>query len=1701
MRDFHNSDRIAILDLKLNIYIKMSPVSIGASTKRKQNTTPKIWLLLVGVNRYIDEELPSLRYPALDCQGLAEALEAATRQFSDINIATYHDFAQLPVLENVRQSLLIITKGAKASDTILFYFSGHGIINTATQQTYLCLRDTHKDNLENTAFALHELLQLLGTCPARHQLVWLDACHSGGMTLRGANTLNKLELNPTPQLLRVLQTAAAASSGFYAMLSCDNHQQSWEFPELGHGVFTYYLMRGLRGEAGDSRGVVTADGLYRYVYHQTLRYIDKTNQQLRLINQQRRSKGDTHLYSEYPLQTPKRIVEGVGEIILGNNSIIDNSRRVALVVEGLTHSTTLTLSKLLRGKGGFEIEYLSAHDTTHDAAPIDVSSTIQACLQNKINTTVLLYLRGRLEDKAVLTVGENICLSRDWLRQQLRHSSCLHLILILDCPHSESYLSDWVDDLQVDTDKGLCIIAGTAPDNDFADCLIETLEAVDQDTGLTAAGWLTQLQVISPAPLYIWLSGMQGVIEVIPVRERSLIQNTDLGICPYLGLRAFSENDSQYFYGREALTQQLLNHIASQSFLAVVGASGSGKSSVVQAGLIAQLRQGKHLPSSDWLIYCIRPGAHPIDTLVKNLEDKNTILEALLYQGVEGFVYWLRSRQAMVVLVIDQFEELFTLAPNQDRQHFLELIFGALEYASDKFKIVITLRADFISPCLEIPNLASLLQKSSVFVPPHLNDDEYRNVIINPAEKVGLQVEPGLVEVLLQELDYSAGNLPLLEFVLDELWHHRHEGKLTLSAYQQHLGGIAGALDRIANSVYNALDDSKKECAKWIFLALTQLGEGTEDTRRRVLKSELVVKKFSPILVESTLQALTTAKLVVVNVEELVNVQGGAGKGDVVEPDIMSLQPSVEVIHEILIRHWSTLRWWLEENRSRIRTHRQIEQAAKLWLQNHEKSDFLLQGVRLAEAEDIYIKYTDELSADTQKFIEACLVERKRLQFQEKRRLRQAQRAVIALSILGIVACSFGGLAYWQRREARISEIQALNQSSKANLLLNQQLEALVASIKAGKQLKNTFALPSNIRVATITTLEQAISQIQEHNRFEGHEDGVISVGFSSDGIIASGSLDKTIKLWSIDGKLLKTLTGHTEPVYSISFAPDGKTIASGSVDATIKLWNVKDGSLITTLKGHTQTVNNVAFSPNGQTIASASADKTIKIWSQDGRLLKTITGYNFPVLNVAFSPDNKSIAAGGEDKTIKIWDINDGRQLKTLSGHQGWVNTLNYSRDGKNLVSGSADKNIILWNVADGKLIKTISGHAASVWGVRFSADDTMIISASRDRMIKLWNRNGSILEEFKGHSNGVWNAVFSPDSKTIASTSLDGTVRLWRRRDISLLDVLSGHSGGVYAVGYSPDGSKIVSASGDGRVKLWKRNGVLLKTFIAHSGEIYSVAFDKHGKFATAGSDGAVKIWHDGQLIKTINAHSAEINHISFSPDNKLIASASKDNTVKIWQVSTGELLYTLNHTAEVYGVSFSPDGENIASASVDKTIKWHRSDGKLQWTIEGHKDWVYSVTFSPDNKIIASTSADKTIKLWRRSDGKLLRTLSGHKAEVYKADFSFDGKIIASASEDKTIKLWHIDGRLLTTLPELGAGVMSVHFNPDGRTIVSGSIDNTVRIWRFDNNQTNTLEINQLVENGCQWVKDYLNNNSKVTLEDKQLCSNLSINVVAD
>lgn len=1706
----------------------MPPLGLATSrsTSSQQNAQPKLWLMLVGVNQYQDEQLPSLNYSAVDCQGLGEALITSTSPIFQKDITTYHDFApQLPTLKNVLSRLQQITQSATTVDTILFYFSGHGVVDSHTHKVFLCLQDTQKSDLENTGLSLQLLLQSLASSGVQNQLVWLDACHSGGMTLRG--TTPEKFFNPTPQLVELLQKRAAKSQGFYALLSCDNDQQSWEFPELGHGVFTYYLIRGLSGEAADHQGLINLDGLYRYVYHQTLQYIDKINQQLRLINQQKRGKGETQLFSEYPLQTPKRIVEGVGELILGKKlaQLTPGCHsRLGLVIEGFANSqVTLDISKFLGSTGDFAVEYLQAAKTSTE----NIKAAIARLWQQPQSQLTLLYLRGRIEATEAgewLRLGEDICIKRSWLKQQLRHCHTQQVI-ILDCPGGTAALAEWMEDLQLDSLYGQCFIGGSSPATApelLAEKFRDILQNAAQLDGLSAAGAIAQLQLSladSKTPLFVWLSGTQGIIEILTPNTEShrTAQTTglDLGVCPYMGLNAFAEADATYFYGRENITQQLIHHLRDSSFLAVVGASGSGKSSVVQAGLISQLRQGKQIPNSEqWWIKTIRPGANPLEALARKLgeikgeshlqDDTHTptpsphlFIEGVLHQGVESFVYWIRSLPyPNLVLVVDQFEELFTLTPTSDREKFLELLLGAVQYAGDRWKLIMTLRADFIAPCLEIPALAQALQSASVLVPPKLSLDDYRRVILNPAQQVGLKVEPELVEVLLRELNHSVGDLPLLEFVLEQLWQHRTAGELTLQAYQEQLGGIKGALERSCQAVYENLAPPMQDCAKWIFLSLTQLGEGTEDTRRRIYKSELIVKKYPTALVENTLNVLTTAKLVVVNLETEIEPQGKSDASTSYSP-LSHPSITIEVAHEILIRHWSTLRWWLEENRDRLRKTRQITHACQLWQQSGQQTDFLLQGVRLAEAEEIYIQWTDELAVDVQEFIDACLTERKRQQLQAKHRLQQAQRAVVALSILGLAAVSFGSLAYWKSQTAQLREIEALNISAKANLLSHQQLEALVASVKAGQQLKNTIGIPADLQTQTVNTLQQTLSATQERNRLEGHSAEVLSVSVSPDGkFIASGSNDKTIILWRRNGQKLRVINGHQAAVRSVSFSPDGQIIASASFDQTVKLWRTKDGSFIRTLTGHTAEVVSLSWSRDGQMIATGSADRTARLWKvSDGQLLRTFTE-NHPINSVSLSRDGQRLAIATTAPTIHIWRVSDGSLFHTLTGHQAAVTSLTFSPDGQTLATASQDKTIKIWQ-SDGKLITTIAAHNADILNVQFSPDGQVLASTSTDSSIKLWYpRDGSLRQTLLGHSIAVYSVSFTPDSQTIVSASADQTVRLWQRDEV-LLRTLVSKQGEIYTANLSQDGKTLAVAGQDTNIQLWNiPDGTVRhtlqghsKSIYGHSAEIYNLAFSPDGEMlASASQDHFIKLWRtrDGYMIKTLQGHQREVNSLSFNSQQPILASASADHTVKIWSIPQQTLIKTLTgHNNEVLSVSFSPDGQILATASRDQTIKlWRVSDWQLLHTFTGHTNAVNAMSFSPDSQTLASASSDQTIKLWRVRDGKLLHNLIGHSDSVWSVRFSPNGDIIASASSDQTVKIWSHLGRELKTLSGHHDAVLSLSFSPDSTLLASGSFDGTVKLWRMNSTQLQTLDLDQLLVRSCNVLSDYLTTNPKLS-----------------
>ncbi len=1707
------------------------PISLGTShpAQALQSGAAKLWVLLVGVNHYQEADLPSLQYPAPDCQGLAQALNQATQAFPSKELCIYHDFAdQMPTVNAVRKRLQAIAQAAQSQDTLLIYFSGHGLFDPQTEQVVLCLSDTQKSHLYDSGLPMQELLQTLGSSLARQQLVWLDACHSGGLTLRGTvsgakgtaiETATAMPPNPTSRLVEVLRHRAAQGQGFYALLSCDRTQRSWEFPELGHGVFTYYLMRGLRGEAADAQGVIDADGLYKYVYHQTLRYIDKANQQIRLVNRQRKSKGETSLTSEYPLQTPKRIVEGMGEIVLGMRpqQASPQPRRRALIVDGLrSYQTTLALSKTLQNMGQYSIDYWPQPGKAWE----NVKAAIATCLNSAPTEadgqlpTVLLYLRGILEESPEgstwLVLGDGVRLYRSWLRQTLRQARNTRQLVVLDCPRTVGQrdylgadpLQDWIEDLQIEADRGQCIIAAaslpTEPEQ-FAQALLETLKAADVQIGLPVAAWIAQLQLhLAGTPLaqaasevqpLSWLSGTQGVIEVVPnqvgIQASQRADSFDLGVCPYMGLRAFGLEQSQYFYGREALTQQLIERLRHEPALAVVGASGSGKSSVLQAGVLGQLYQGKQIPGSEqWWIRATRPGATPLKALAQRLVDSGTErerayqamqIEAMLYQGSDGFVEWLRSRpEPLVLLVIDQFEELFTLAAASDRQPFLDLLLEAVHYAGDRFKLILSVRADFLPNCLEHSALATLLQTNSVLVPPRLTPEAYRDAILKPADQVGLQIEPGLVDLLLQEVNQAAGELPLLEFVLEKLWENRKAGKLTLTAYQQ-LGGLRGALERQAQAVYDSLDATSQECARWIFLALTQLGDGTEDTRRRVLKSDLVVAKYPAALVDETLRVLTAAKLVVIRADDMAPVGYSRGNLDDdtdVDEDIENervdeaalpllpiapMEPTVEVVHESLIRHWSTLRWWLAENRARLQLQRQLSQQAAAWQQTQQVSgqqatDFLLTGGRLADAEDLYIKYTDELSETVQRFIEMGLEARQQRQVQAKRRLKRARVAAGVMGGLGAFALALGSLAYRQTITVQLQKIEALNVSSEALLWSYQPLKSLQQGISAARQLQEIGWIQrqladrsrwQTLRLQTAATLQQSLSFGQMINQLEGHYQAVNAVQFSGGAgqrLVSAGD-DGSVIIWRRDGSQVASLFPGTATT-DVGFVSESSgltTLAIATSTGEIQLWDVDEQGAIAlqdTLSGHQDWVTGVAVSPDGELLVSGSRDRTLKLWRKDGTLVKTVTGHSGWVNSVRFSPDGQTLATTSEDKTIRLW-TRDGTPINTLSGHSDRTTDATFSPDGKTLASTSADGTLRLWSLPTGTLKYKIA-----------QAETDAPISA-----------------------NQLNTVAFSPDGKTLAVGQFDATVQLWRVEDGLKLDTLTGHIGSVTDLSFDPNGL-LASASADATVRLWAIRPLdPLADMSISSISVSPIASASNQLFATADFTGEVVLWQQNSQkaptpVRTLSRHEGGVQAIAFNPAGTQVASAGVEGQITVSRVADGtQIATTKGHENRVTSIAFSPDGQQLVTGSADKTIRlWALADNSLTLieTLTGHTDEVTSVRFHPQRPLLVSGSYDSTVRLWQlsqKSGVTLVQTLDSANAGISEVQFSPKGDRIAASSWDSRLYVWQLRGQSAQPHNTLGphdGGVSSVIFSGDGRALLTSSGNGTVTVWDAERGQ---------------------------------------------
>jgi WD40 repeat protein len=832
--------------------------------------------------------------------------------------------------------------------------------------------------------------------------------------------------------------------------------------------------------------------------------------------------------------------------------------------------------------------------------------------------------------------------------------------------------------------------------------------------------------------------------------------------------------------------------------------------------------------------------------------------------------------------------------------------------------------------------------------------------------------------------------------------------------------------------------------------------------------------------------------------------------------------------------HFSELIRTLDTDRDHVHQHTKWLQRSRDWQEKGKSPDLLLRGSEFALAETWLEEAVAENKQPLPTELQAAFITASRdaiqAENQQKKRQTMVLRSLLGLvSVCLVISIAIGVEAVRQRRRAeRVQEgqIYALSQYSLSLTNSDREFDGLIEAIRVGQLIKNRDNLQPETKRQFSRALRAAVYRVREQTRLQGHNHEVWDVIFSPDGkIIATASYDNTVKLWNRNGQLLSTLSGHTDGIRKVDFSPDGQTVLTGSFDQTIKLWRL-DGTIITSFPAHEAAILSVSFSPDGQIIASASQDRTVKLWNLDGTLISTLRGHTGEVNSVTFSPDGQTIASASDDKTIKLW-TRDGKLQQTLRGHEDLVFDVTFSPDGQTIASAGRDKTVILWS-RQGQLLKRFAGHDASIYSVRFSPDSQILATSSYDKTIKLWSRQGQALQTLIGHNAQIRRASFSPDGQTLASASHDKTVKLWTL-DTQTRQTLTGHQDQVNSIRLSPDGQTIASASYDKTVKLWTRDGRLLHTLVGHSDIVWDVSFSPDGQLvASASEDGTVRLWNlQGQLLQELENPNASnsvsstngvavnaavnaavdaavnaavkvaVNSVDFSADGQTIVSADMSGNLKLWQLD-GKLIKTVKgDQGAIYRVRFSPDGQIIASGNYSNTVTLWSATGEKLHLLTGHTESIYSVQFSADSQLLVSASKDGTIKIWTR-DGEERQTLIGHNTITWDATFSPDGQIIASGDDNHLIKLWNQNGEELQTLLGHTAKVNGLQFSADGQTIISASADKSIIIWTLDLDKLATLQtlnINDLMGQACDWVADYLHYNPFVTERDRQICDGIT------
>ncbi len=1155
------------------------------------------------------------------------------------------------------------------------------------------------------------------------------------------------------------------------------------------------------------------------------------------------------------------------------------------------------------------------------------------------------------------------------------------------------------------------------------------------------------------------LQDLVNAIKGVPFGPDAVLPHSH-DVCPYRGMDVFDVEHAEFYFGRDGEIQRLLELLKLDRFLAVLGPSGSGKSSLVRAGLVPPLLRGTL--GGRWRSFVVRPGASPLTALAVAVSDGGAAPATLDGLHADPRSLHLALAQMVgpdspddrVLIVVDQLEEVFTLCRDEgERKALFSNLIHAASAPGGAGVVVVTMRSDFYSRCVPYPELAQLVSGRQLLVGPMARDG-LRQAIEEPARRVGLELEQGLIDTILDDAGSDSGSLPLLEYALLELWERRRGTMLTLEGYRD-AGGVRGAVAKRADELVDGFTSRELEVARRTLLRLTQPGEGTEDTRRRAPLSELSGAEVSPVL-----DRLVAARLLTTSSE----------RGE----------PQLEVSHEALIRAWPRLRAWVDTDRDGLRLHRQLTDAAREWERLGRDDDALYRGARLAEAQEFVAP--DVLNALERAFLTASVAQAEREHGEREAQQRRARRRLVATAAgLFVVLVIVSALGFEARLQARHATDQ--RDTAQATQLATQALaglnddpgQALTLAVRAYNT-RHTGLSEAALRVAAGEATPETVLRAGAEN--------VNEAAFADDQRhVASAADDGTVRIFDWRAPHARPIVLRTGQRYvnGVTFAGDHRHLAGAGDDGTIRLYDWRDPhSRPIILRAGPEPVNGVAFADDGRHVASAGEDGTVRIFNwRAPRTPATVLHASAGTLNaVAFAGDGRHLASAALDGGLRVYDWRAPRNPPIIL-HTGSdsVNDVAFAGDQRHLAAAEGDTVRIYDLHAPRRRPVILHTGQRSVSGLAFASDQHHLASAGYDGTVRIFDwrapRTAPIIVR-TGQIN-VNSVEFAGDERHLVSAGADGTVRVfdWRAQAVPRTVLRTGQPS---VTGVAFGGDRYLATSGqDGTVRIFDRqapgtpptvlraqrrgsdSGLTRLVYLLTRGGLNGVAFARDQRhLAVAAADGSVQIFdrrapHAPPIV--LRAGSEPVDGVAFAPDGRHVASAGDDGSVRIFDWRSPDTPAIVLHTGQeaAYAVAFAGDGRHLASAGLDGTVRIYdwRAPHSQPVVLHTTQGIVNDVAFAGDRRHLASAGQDGTVRIYDWRAPRAPATILRGQSDVN--EVAFAGDELAGSSDDGTVRIfdWR-NPQAPQTILRAGRRPFAVAFAPDHQHLAVSGDHGTLSVW---------------------------------------------------